>query len=37
MNSCKILVVECFDKGNYFMDHNDHTAIFGRVELAWEF
>ena len=29
--------VECFDKGNYFRDHNDHTAIFGRVELAWEF
>ena len=29
--------VECFDKGNYFRDHNDHTAIFGRIELVWKF
>ena len=29
--------IECFDKGNYFRDNNDHTALFGRIELAWEF
>ena len=30
-------LAECFDKGNYFRGNNDHTAIFGRIELVWEF
>ncbi|MCR5413551.1 MAG: hypothetical protein K6F50_02330 [Kiritimatiellae bacterium] len=29
--------VECFDKGDWFNDGADHTAIFGRMELAWKF
>ena len=28
---------EYFGKGDYFDDGSDHAALFGRVELAWNF
>ena len=28
---------EYFGKGDYFKDGSDHAALFGRVELAWNF
>lgn len=31
------LLGECFGKGDYFKDGSDHTALFARAELAWDF